>query len=453
MKRRHPLASIANPISLLLLLSLTLILQACGGGGGGGPAATYKVGGTVAGLGDTPLILQNNGTGTLSVAQNGDYEFTTTLTEGTAYDVTILTQPDKYSCDISNGAGVVAKENIITINVNCSLIPTYTIGGNVTGLGSNSVVLQNNGSEQLTVSANGNYQFATALVEGAPYNVTILTQPSNYNCTITDGNSSSGTVASQNINTVAISCNVLPTGYYNNGTVSVMADDNITPLAFNDLQAMINGNRLMLMSDSQHLLYDGTFTNITGSSYSANVKIYKLGSLLTTATITGTLTGGSSMTGTLVGTKAGNGTFALTYAQSNSDPVDFSKIQLPSFNGDNGRGDTWQASVFGLGVTWGFAVDTDNLFYPIYSSTAGLTGLCTFTNPGGVGSSLNPIVGSRFYQADLLLSDCYYPGVSGNYTGLATMLSINAPNDTVLMAFTGTEVEAGFFALYTIVVR
>ncbi len=64
MKRSNPLASITNQISLLLLLCLTLLLQACGGGGG--PAATYKVDGTVAGLGDTPLILQNNGGGTAS---------------------------------------------------------------------------------------------------------------------------------------------------------------------------------------------------------------------------------------------------------------------------------------------------------------------------------------------------------------------------------------------------
>lgn len=55
----------------------------------------------------------------------------------------------------------------------------YTIGGNASGIRANSslvgdLVLQNNGGDNLTVSANGSFVFPTSLVEGSRYNVTIL---------------------------------------------------------------------------------------------------------------------------------------------------------------------------------------------------------------------------------------------------------------------------------------
>ena len=54
----------------------------------------------------------------------------------------------------------------------------YTIGVTVTGLGAGAtVVLQDNGGDALTVSANGASTFATPVPAGSPYSVTIETQP------------------------------------------------------------------------------------------------------------------------------------------------------------------------------------------------------------------------------------------------------------------------------------
>lgn len=57
--------------------------------------------------------------------------------------------------------------------------PTYSVGGTVAGLGSGlSVKLLNNGGDAVTVTANGNFQFPTALASGAQYAATVGTRPS-----------------------------------------------------------------------------------------------------------------------------------------------------------------------------------------------------------------------------------------------------------------------------------
>src|SRR6202021_2284305 len=46
---------------------------------------------------------------------------------------------------------------------------TFTVGGTVAGLTSGTLVLADNGGDDLTVSANGSFTFATPLATGAAY--------------------------------------------------------------------------------------------------------------------------------------------------------------------------------------------------------------------------------------------------------------------------------------------
>ncbi len=55
-------------------------------------------------------------------------------------------------------------------------VTTYSVGGTVSGL-SGTVVLQDNGSDNLTDSAIGGFTFATGLTAGSAYNVTVQDQP------------------------------------------------------------------------------------------------------------------------------------------------------------------------------------------------------------------------------------------------------------------------------------
>ncbi len=69
--------------------------------------------------------------------------------------------------------------------------PSYTIGGNVTGLSSGkSVVLLNNGNESLDATSNGAFAFKTTIEAGKPYNVTVSRQPDGQTCAITNGQGS-----------------------------------------------------------------------------------------------------------------------------------------------------------------------------------------------------------------------------------------------------------------------
>ena len=81
---------------------------------------------------------------------------------------------------------------------------SYSIGGSLSGLGAGkSVVLQNNGGDDLTLSANGGFIFATALGGGNVYDVTVLTQPVDQTCTVSNG---TGTLLGLNVTDVAVSC-------------------------------------------------------------------------------------------------------------------------------------------------------------------------------------------------------------------------------------------------------
>ena len=68
---------------------------------------------------------------------------------------------------------------------------------------SGTVVLEDNGSDTLSVAANGSFTFATALASGAAYNVTVQANPAGQTCTVASG---SGTIASANVTSVTVTC-------------------------------------------------------------------------------------------------------------------------------------------------------------------------------------------------------------------------------------------------------
>jgi 6-phosphogluconolactonase (cycloisomerase 2 family) len=175
---------------------------------------SYEVGGTVSGLAGTGLVLRNNGVNDLTVSSNGSFSFATALASGTAYNVTVLTQPANPSqnCAVANGIGTVSG-SVTDVAIKCTTY--YGVGGTVLGLAGSGLVLRDNGGDNLSVSSNGVFSFATALASGATYNVTVLSQPTypNQNCIVANGN---GT-ASVNITGVAVTCTVT---YRIGGTVS-----------------------------------------------------------------------------------------------------------------------------------------------------------------------------------------------------------------------------------------
>jgi hypothetical protein len=208
------------------------------------PPATYSIGGTVSGLNGTGLVLQNNGGNNLTVSASGAFTFTTATAGGGAYSVTVLTQPAGQNCAVTNGSGT-ASANVTNVSVAC--IQAYTIGGPVTGLTGTGLVLQDNGGNNLTVSANATsyaFTFAGLIPDGgAPYVVTVFSDPVGQRCTVAN---SIGT-ASANVTNIQVSCSNLATATYTiSGTVSGLSGTGLAledGLGFNDDDLLtVNGN-------------------------------------------------------------------------------------------------------------------------------------------------------------------------------------------------------------------
>ncbi|PNG50266.1 hypothetical protein WDL1P1_00312 (plasmid) [Variovorax sp. WDL1] len=166
------------------------------------PEKEFRVGGEVSGLSGT-LVLHNNGGDAISITANGSFQFPKTITAGNPYAVTVAAQPQGHLCSVSAGEGSVTAA-VTAIRVVCA-VSTFNVGGSLSGL-SGTLVLRNNGGDELNLSSNGTFQFPTALAYGSAYAVTVRTLPTGQACTVALG---SGTVQGT-VGDVAISCANVP---------------------------------------------------------------------------------------------------------------------------------------------------------------------------------------------------------------------------------------------------
>jgi len=182
---------------------------------------SFPVGGTVTGLMGSGLVLQTAGVN-VPIA-GGSTSFSTSLANGSPYTFSVATQPSNPSqtCTVANPSGTVTSAPVTNVNVTCTP-NTYTISGQISGLAGSGLVLQNNASNNLTITANGLFSFTNKIASGAPYAVTVLTQPTKppQTCTVTNG---SGTVAAAPVVNISIACTT------NTGRFAYVADTNDGP--------------------------------------------------------------------------------------------------------------------------------------------------------------------------------------------------------------------------------
>ena len=127
----------------------------------------------------------------------------------------------------------------------------FTIGGTVTGL-TGTVVLQNNGKDDLNLTANGSFTFVTKSAKDATYLVTVLNQPSGQICTVSGG----GGAATDNVTAVSVDCVTQWTGTKQLGGVgtgtsgqSVAVDTNGNVYVVGETMDSLDGNSLLGTSD------------------------------------------------------------------------------------------------------------------------------------------------------------------------------------------------------------
>src|SRR6266446_1162300 len=378
-----------------LVASALLALSACsgrgdgGGGTGPGPASSFAIGGTTSGLSGT-VVLQNNGGDNLTISVNGGFTFAAALTNSSPFAVTVLAQPAGQTCTVANGAGTVAGANITNVTVTCA-VNTFTMGGTISGL-SGTVVLRNNGGNDLTVSANGSFTFSAPVAQGSPYAITVLTQPAGQSCSVANG---TGTVAGVNVSNVTVSCatNTFTVG----GTISGLSGtvvlqnnggDNLTISvngSFAFAAALINASPYAVTVLAQPAGQTCTVANGSGTLAGANVTNVTLTCSAIVFSVGGTVSG---LSGTVALQNNGgdkltisvNGGFTFAAALTNSSPYAVAVLAQPAGQTctvANGAGTVAGANITNVTVTC--AVNT----FTVGGTISGLSGTVVLRNNGG----------------------------------------------------------------------
>lgn len=107
--------SIANGTGTVTSQNVTNIIVNCVDA----PVTGYLVGGRVAGLIASPVVLQLNGGLTRTVTANGLYDFNVFIPNGTSYNVQVLQQPADRQCIVTRGTGVIAGGDVSDVDVIC----------------------------------------------------------------------------------------------------------------------------------------------------------------------------------------------------------------------------------------------------------------------------------------------------------------------------------------------
>jgi hypothetical protein len=243
-----------------LAMSAALMLSGCKDNASG-----YIVAGTIGGLSATGLVLQNNGGDDLTVPMGASsFQFPTAVAPGGSYDVTVASQPAGLICTVTYGMGANVQATVITnVTVACSAT-TYQVAGTISGLTASGLVLQNNGTDRLTVDADATtFQFPTAIAAGGGYSVVASGQPAGLTCTVSNG---VGSKVSANVGSIRVTCS--PTTLVLGGTVTGL---NATGLVLQD-----NGtDNLPIPANATTFQFATPIAY--GSSYSVTVSAQPLG--------------------------------------------------------------------------------------------------------------------------------------------------------------------------------
>jgi len=381
---------------------------------------TFAIGGTLSGLANgATVVLQDNAGDNLSLTASGSFTFATPVTSGSSYAVTVLTQPANQQCTVTQGTGTVGAVPVTSVVVTCTT-PTVTVGGMLTGLeAGNSVVLQDNGGNNLTLTSNGMFMFTTPVADGTMYTVTVSTQPlpQAQTCTVSAG---TGTIGSTNVTGVLVNC--APGTVTLGGTLSGLAPTDVLALSNGggaDSILTTNGPFVLSTPVTANTAYAVTVhgqplgescavTNGSGTAGTTNITniVVTCASLLS-GTVTG-LPAGETMTVQANGTStnvSGSSTsstafsltsalvtgqaYTITVGASPSSPINVNCAVTA-----NGTGTTGTAAATSIGITCTPASCADLLaetpaatsgIYSIYprAAAAPFQGYCDMVTDGG----------------------------------------------------------------------
>jgi len=191
----------------------------------------YPLGGTIAGLTQSGLVLAN-GSSFLPVSAGATSFTLPAVAYSSGYAVSVLTQPQGLACSVSNGSGMMPAAPVTTVAVSCTNQP-FSLGGAIAGLGNASGLVLTNGTDSLTVSGGATtFVMPTKVAFGSTYAVQVQSSPAGLTCSVANG---SGTMGAANVTQVTITCsnqsNVLGgsiTGLTQSGLILANGSDTLT---------------------------------------------------------------------------------------------------------------------------------------------------------------------------------------------------------------------------------
>jgi len=186
------------------------------------------------------LVLENNGADPEFIQVNGPFAFDKAITNGSTFNVSVATEPSgpAQTCIVTNGSGTFSSNDVNDVLINC-MTNSYSVGGSASGLEGSGLLLQNNGTDDLSVIGNGGFTLGTAHLDLSSYDVTVASQPVSPSqiCAVSNG---SGNLDGDDVTDIEISCTT--NVFTISGTVSGLVGSGLI-LLNNDVDGLhIDGN-------------------------------------------------------------------------------------------------------------------------------------------------------------------------------------------------------------------
>ena len=150
------------------------------------------------------------------------------------------------------------------------------IGGTLSGLGTDlTVVLQNNGSDDLSLTSNGEFSFDETVSSPDGYDVTVRTQPVGQTCTVANG-SGSVDLNDAKIDDIKVTCKTTSSL---GGTISGLAAGTSVTLQ--------NGDTKLVLTSDGDFAFPGVLS--AGTAYSVTIAVAPAGQTCTVSSPSGTI--------------------------------------------------------------------------------------------------------------------------------------------------------------------
>jgi hypothetical protein len=294
-------------------------------------AVNYTLSVAVTGLSGS-LSVQDNKSDGLTFTSSNTQAFASQYASGSAYSVTITSQPQGQTCTLgANASGTITANTTVT----ATCVSNYRISVAVTGL-TGTFAVQDSQSDSLTFTTNTTQTFAKTYSSGSTYSVTVQTQPSGQTCTLSSN--ASGTIASNVTVTATCTTNVV------NYTLSVAVTGLSGVLSVQDNK----GDGLTFTTNTTQSFAQ---QYASGSAYSVAISSQPSGQTCTlSSNASGTISGNTTVTATClsnytisVATTGLTGT--LVVQDDKADALTFTKNNTQTFATSYASGSQYTVSV------------------------------------------------------------------------------------------------------------